>query len=157
MLWASSGLPGAHRKLVLAYRTENANRIKRKEKTKMDVLNIIINPSEKAECGNGTALPEVPPGAVPGEDTRASRARPEPSALPQCDWPWRNRTSSSTPWSVSVGVTVFFEFDGVHLWNLKTAAVRAANGKQWHKHDDALCVMFLKMHRTLLGMPFRTK
>jgi hypothetical protein len=65
----------------------------------MDVLNIIINPSEKAECGNGTALPEVPPGAVPGEDTRAGRARPEPSALPQCDWPWRNRTSSSTPWS----------------------------------------------------------
>ena len=65
----------------------------------MDVLDIIINPSEKAECGNGTALPEVPPGAVPGEDTRAGRARPEPSALPQCDWPWRNRTSSSTPWS----------------------------------------------------------
>jgi hypothetical protein len=142
---------------VLAYRTENANRIKRKEKTKMDVLNIVINPSEKAERGNCTALPEVPPGAAPGEDTRAGRARPEPSALPQCDWPWRNRTSSSTLWSVSDGVTVFFEFDGVHLWNLKTAAVRAANGKQWHKHDDALCVMILKMHRTLLGMPFRTK
>ena len=52
----------------------------------MDVLNIVINPSEKAERGNGTALPEVPPGAVPGEDTRAGRARPEPSALPQCDW-----------------------------------------------------------------------
>ena len=43
------------------------------------------------------------------------------------------------------------------LWNLKAEAVRATNGKHYHKHDDALCVMFSEMHRTLLGMPFRSK
>ena len=47
----------------------------------MDVLNIIINPSEKAECGNGTALPEVPPGAAPGGGHSGGTAgRPGPGA-----------------------------------------------------------------------------
>ena len=103
--------PGAHRKLVLAYRTENANRIKRKEKRKMDVINILINPSEKAKCGHGAMLTTVPPGAAAGGGLGQAagpglQARPGPAASPRCNW--RNRTSSSTRsscivfWSVTV-------------------------------------------------------
>ena len=150
---------------MLAYRTENANRIKRKEKRKMDVINILINPSEKAKCGHGAMLTTAPPGAAAGGrlgKTRATgpsrRARPGAAASPRCDW--RNRTSSSTRSSCIVffGPSPFASrIRWSPLWNLKAEAVRAANGKHYHKHDDALCVMFSEMHRTLLGMPFRSK
>ena len=58
---------------MLAYRTENANRIKRKEKRKMDVINILINPSEKAKCGHGAVLTTVPPGAAAGSGLGSTR------------------------------------------------------------------------------------
>lgn len=134
----------------------------------MDVINILINPSEKAKCGHGAMLTTVPPGAAAGGrlgKARATgpslRARPGAAASPRCDW--RNRTSSSTRRD-TVELYCFFgpspfasRIRWSPLWNLKAEAVRAANGKHYHKHDDALCVMFSEMHRTLLGMPFRSK
>ena len=157
--------PGAHRKLVLAYRTENANRIKRKEKRKMDVIGILINPSEKAKCGHGAMLTTVPPGAAAGGRLGQARRRARAPGRAQGLRHHRGATGEIGLQVQHGGVVLFFlvrhrflrEFDGVHLRNLKAAAVRAANGKQCHKHDDALCVMFSKMHRTLLGMPFRSK
>ena len=96
--------PGAHRKLVLAYRTENANRIKRKEKRKNDVIHILINPSEKAKCGHGAMLTTVPPGAAAGSGLGSARrldgggpAAGPPGAPRGCGiTAVRNRTSSST-------------------------------------------------------------
>jgi len=113
--------PGAHRKLVLAYRTENANRIKRKEKRKMDVIGILINPSEKAKCGHGAMLATVPPGAAAAgrlwqlqAGGPGVRARTGAAASPRCAW--RNRTSSSTRSTCVVFLVrhrLLREFDGV--------------------------------------------
>ena len=129
----------------------------------MDVINILINPSEKAKCGHGAMLATAPPGAAAAADRlgKARAAGPGAAASPRCDW--RNRTSSSTRRD-TVELYCFFgpspfasRIRWSPLWNLKAEAVRAANGKHYHKHDDALCVMFSEMHRTLLGLPFRSK
>ena len=140
--------------------------LKGMKKEKMDVINILINPSEKAKCGHGAMLTTVPPGAAAGSGLSSTRrldgGGPGPPGAPRgCGiTAVRNRTSSSTRSSCIVffGPSPFASrIRWSPLWNLKAEAVRAANGKHYHKHDDALCVMFSEMHRTLLGMPFRSK
>ena len=50
----------------------------------MDVINILINPSEKAKCGHGAMLTTVPPGAAaggrPGSTRRPDGGGPGPLA-----------------------------------------------------------------------------
>ena len=101
-------------------RTQIALKLKEGKK-QMDVINILINPSEKAKCGHGAMLATVPPGAAAAgrlwqlqAGGAGVRARPGAAASPRCAW--RNRTSSST-WSTCVVFLVrhrlLREFDGV--------------------------------------------
>ena len=39
----------------------------------MDVINILINPSENAKCGHGAVLTTVPPGAAAGSGLGSTR------------------------------------------------------------------------------------
>ena len=134
----------------------------------MDVINILINPSEKAKCGHGAVLTMVLPGAAAGSGLGSTRrldgGGPGPPGAPRACGITAVRLAKSDFKFHTVELYCFFgpspfasRIRWSPLWNLKAEAVRAANGKHYHKHDDALCVMFSEMHRTLLGMPFRSK